>query len=60
MYIINLTNIYFTLNFWCQNGVGCAMVVLGILEILLGRASWWPAWVAEWAAGCAAWMAVDT
>jgi len=36
------------------------MVVLGILEILPGRAFWWPAWLAEWAAGCAAWMAVDT
>jgi len=36
------------------------MVVLGILEILLDRASWWPAWVAKWAARCAAWMAVDT
>ena len=60
MYIINLTNIYFTLNFRCQNGVGRAMVVPGILEILPGRASWWPAWLAEWAARCAARMAVDT
>jgi len=34
MYIINLTNIYFTLNFRHQNGVGRAMVVSGILEIL--------------------------
>ena len=60
MYIINLTNIYFTLNFRHQNGVGCAMVVSGILEILPGRASWWLAWMAEWAARCVAWMAVDT
>jgi len=35
MYIIKLTNIYFTLNFRCQNVVGCAIVVLGIFEILL-------------------------
>ena len=60
MYIIKLTNIYFTLNFRHQNAVGHAVVVSGILEILLGRASWWVAWVARWAAGCAAWMAVDT
>ena len=60
MYIINLTNIYFTLNFRRQNVVGRAVVVSGISEILLGRASWWAAWVAGWAAGCAAWMAVDT
>ena len=51
MYIINLTNIYFTLNFRRQNGVGRAMVVSGILEILPGGASWWPALGAEWAAG---------
>jgi len=49
MYIIKLTNIYFTLNFRCQNAVGRTVVVLGILEILPGGA-----------AGCAAWMAVDT
>ena len=36
MYIINLTKIYFTLNFRRQNGVGRAMVVSGILEILPG------------------------
>jgi len=46
MYIIKLTNIYFTLNFRRQNAVGRAVVVSGILEKLLGRASWWAAWVA--------------
>jgi len=34
MYIIKLTNIYFTLNFRHQNVVGHAVVVLGIFEIL--------------------------
>jgi len=35
MYIIKLTNIYFTLNFRRQNPVGHAIVVSGIFEILL-------------------------
>jgi len=34
MYIIKLTNIYFTLNFRRQNAVGRAVVVSGIFEIL--------------------------
>jgi len=37
MYIIKLTNIYFTLNFRCQNAVGHAVVVSGIFEILPQR-----------------------
>jgi len=47
MYIIKLTNIYFTLNFRCQNVVGCTIVVSGIFEILLQRgrqAGGWPLW----------------
>jgi len=43
MYIIKLTNTYFTLNFRCQNAVGHAVVVSGILEILPGKSSQWAA-----------------
>jgi len=37
MYIIKLTNIYFTPKFRHQNVVGHAVVVSGIFEILLQR-----------------------
>jgi len=37
VYIIRLTNIYFTLNFRRQNAVGRAVVVSGIFEIFPQR-----------------------